>query len=137
MIIRKYQVQDITDIKLMGNKLHNNYEFKLDTFSDCLVIINESFLIGFIIYSTIYERAEIVDLYVDEKYRNMGCAKQLIKSVINNCKENNCNNITLEVNKNNIPAISLYKYFGFKDVSIRKSYYDDGNDALLMNKNLR
>ena len=41
--------------------------------------------------------------------------------------------ITLEVNENNLPAISLYKKYGFKEVAKRKGYYS-GIDAILMEK---
>ena len=41
--------------------------------------------------------------------------------------------ITLEVNKENIPAIKLYRKLGFKDVAIRKGYYN-GVDGILMER---
>ena len=42
-------------------------------------------------------------------------------------------NITLEVKKDNIPAISLYKSVGFVEKAIRKGYYQ-GIDGILMEK---
>ena len=41
--------------------------------------------------------------------------------------------ITLEVNKNNIPALNLYKKFAFHEVAIRKGYYN-GVDGILMER---
>jgi ribosomal-protein-alanine N-acetyltransferase len=42
----------------------------------------------------------------------------------------------LEVRRSNLPAISLYRSFGFTELGIRKGYYTDGEDALVMeNKN--
>ena len=41
--------------------------------------------------------------------------------------------ITLEVNKNNIPALNLYKKFDFNEVAIRKNYYN-GVDGILMER---
>ena len=46
-------------------------------------------------------------------------------------KKQKCVNITLEVNKENTYAIKLYKKVGFKEVAIRKNYYD-GVDGILM-----
>ena len=37
------------------------------------------------------------------------------------------------MNVNNIPAISLYKKFGFKEVGIRKKYYNNLDNAIIMN----
>ena len=43
----------------------------------------------------------------------------------------NCSVAILEVNKENTYAIKLYKKVGFKEVAIRKNYYD-GVDGILM-----
>ena len=40
--------------------------------------------------------------------------------------------IYLEVKKNNIKALSMYSKLNFEIVSIRKSYYTDGSDAINM-----
>ena len=44
--------------------------------------------------------------------------------------------ITLEVKIDNVPAISIYKKFGFKKVAIRKNYYN-GTDGILMERKNR
>ena len=43
----------------------------------------------------------------------------------------------LEVRSSNTPAINLYKKAGFTNLSVRKKYYDDGEDAVVMAKELR
>ena len=43
-------------------------------------------------------------------------------------------NITLEVKKDNLPAIHLYKSAGFEEKAIRKGYYQ-GIDGILMERN--
>ena len=45
--------------------------------------------------------------------------------------------ITLEVNSNNIPAKNLYEKFGFNVVGLRKKYYNNTYDAIIMTKNLK
>ena len=42
--------------------------------------------------------------------------------------------ITLEVNEKNIPAISLYKKYGFETLGTRKKYYNNQFDAYIMTK---
>ena len=42
--------------------------------------------------------------------------------------------ILLEVNSENFAAIGLYKKKGFINFAVRKRYYPDGNDAILMKK---
>jgi ribosomal-protein-alanine N-acetyltransferase len=43
----------------------------------------------------------------------------------------------LEVRAGNKAAISLYHKLGFAEVGKRKAYYSDGEDALLMQKDLK
>lgn len=130
-MIRKYNKSDINQIELLARNIHKNYEFKLDLFSDCLVYELNDTIIGFIVYSILYDRAEIVDIVIDSLYRKNGYANLLMKRVIHICKSKSCLNISLEVNENNLPAISLYKKNGFIKSSVRKGYYGN-SDAYLM-----
>lgn len=38
----------------------------------------------------------------------------------------------LEVKANNLPALHLYRSLGFKQVGLRRRFYADGGDAVLM-----
>ena len=40
--------------------------------------------------------------------------------------------VSLEVRHSNLSAISLYRQLGFIETGRRKSYYENGEDALLM-----
>ena len=133
-MIKDYTNKDILDIEILGKNLHNNYKFSLDTFSKCKVIEINNSIIGFITYSIIYDRAEIIDIIIKEEFRNKGYAKKLIEEVIVELNNNQCKNITLEVNEKN-PAVKFYKKIGFEIVSIRKGYYN-GQDGYLMEKKL-
>lgn len=136
MEIRVYKKEDISTITSLALKLHDNYVFYLDTYSSCLVLEENGNIIGFISYSIIYDRAEIIDVIIDEKYRDKGYGKKLVSEVITIAFSNNCNNITLEVSILNKVAIRLYENMGFEIVGVRKKYYKD-NDGYLMKKDLR
>ena len=87
--------------------------------------------VGYIVIDIIYDRAEIVDVFVKEEFRNRKIGTNMLEYVIKLIKDLNLVNITLEVRANNIYAIKLYEKFGFKEVAVRKSYYN-GIDGLLM-----
>lgn len=91
----------------------------------------ENNIVGFIVYSLIYDRCELDYIGIIDNYKNKGLASELVNYMINDCKKNKCLNITLEVNKKNINAIKLYKKFNFKEVAIRNNYYGN-DDAILM-----
>ena len=69
MIVRTYRKQDISYINKLGSQLHDNYKFNLDSFSNCFVCEFEDKILGFVTYSIIYERAEIIDIVINENYR--------------------------------------------------------------------
>ena len=56
----------------------------------------------------------------------------MLEKLIKIAKERKLNSITLEVNTKNIPAINLYKKYNFKEVGLRKNYYKNCEDALIM-----
>lgn len=136
MEIREYNKEDIINITKLGNLLHEDYKFLLDEFSKCVVIEENNNIIGFLTYSIIYERSEIVDIIINPSYRKKGLGYSLLNYAINDIIKNNCDNITLEVNCENSAAINLYKKQGFKIETIRKNYYN-GIDGFLMIKDLR
>ena len=136
MLIRKYKKEDLEDINKLGSLLHLNYEFKLDEFSDAFIIKEDDNFVGFIVYSIIYERAEIIDIIIKPCYRKCGYANKLFSYTLDVIKSKNVDNVTLEVNEENTAAIDLYEKFGFKICGVRKKYYND-KDGYLMKKDLR
>ncbi len=75
----------------------------------------------------------ITNIVVKKDLRNKGIGSMLLNKLIELCKkEKNINSITLEVNTQNIPAIKLYEKYGFKNVGIRKKYYNGKYDAAIM-----
>ena len=49
-------------------------------------------------------------------------------------KEEKKDNISLEVNENNVAAGILYESAGFEVVGIRKNYYNGEDNAIIMTK---
>jgi len=98
-------------------------------FSKYLVYVHNNNVVGFCYYYEIYDKLEISYIFVSENFRNKNIASKLMKYLIDNNSDKY--NITLEVRKDNKPAIMLYKKFGFVDVAIREKYYG-GIDGILM-----
>ncbi len=76
----------------------------------------------------------ITNVAVSQNHRRRGFAKALIEHFINIAKEENLEFMTLEVRASNAPAIALYESFGFVQVGVRKKYYENREDALLLTK---
>jgi len=80
--------------------------------------------------------SEIMNIVVRKDCRNQGIGTMLIQKLINMSKESNMDILTLEVNETNLFAIRLYEKCGFKKVGIRRNYYNNQFDAIIMNLNL-
>ena len=90
-------------------------------------------LVGFAGMWIIAGEGNITNIAVNSNYRKQGIGYNLLSNLINICKENNCNDLTLEVRVSNLPAQKLYNKLGFINEGIRKKYYEDnGEDAIIM-----
>ncbi len=89
---------------------------------------------GYITISHVLDEAEIERIAVSKKYLRQGIASALMEYALNQMKQAGATKIYLEVREDNVPAINLYRKFGFAITGKRKAYYHDGTDALTMAK---
>ena len=79
------------------------------------------------------DEGHITNVAVHSDYRGKKIGDELVKELVNLCKNNNIVSMTLEVRVSNIVAQNLYKKYGFKLAGIRKEYYSDNKeDAMIM-----
>ena len=93
-------------------------------------------IIGYISFSYIFD-IEIESVLVKSSYQRQGIGTLLLNYIFKFAKENKINNVFLEVRKSNIGAISLYRKLGFSNISIRKKYYENAEDALILKKEIK
>lgn len=81
----------------------------------------------------------ITSLSVMRTYRRMGIAEKLMRqSLYAMCESFKAQYVSLHVRKSNRAALHLYRdSLQFENTSIEKSYYQDGEDAYAMRKELR
>lgn len=80
----------------------------------------------------------ITNIVVNKKFRKQNIGSLMLSKLIELAKlEPNISSITLEVNSNNVAALKLYEKFGFKLVGLRKKYYNNIDDAIIMTKDLK
>lgn len=103
-------------------------------FTKCMAYMDTK-IVAYLLYADIYDRFEVLNIFVDENCRNNKIASKLLEKMINRGKEKKIKNITLEVKQTNEIAIHLYKKYGFKEVAIRSKYYY-GIDGILMEKEM-
>ncbi len=91
-------------------------------------------VLGYIGLWNICGTAEIMDVAVHGDFRRQGIGEGLILKALEKCEVLGVSEVNLEVRKSNISAIALYKKMGFTENGIRKKYYENREDAILMQK---
>ena len=91
-------------------------------------------VVGFAGISTCLDEATLNNIVVKKSHRNRGIGGELLEALIELCSDLSIRTFTLEVDVSNEPAIHLYEKFGFKNLGIRKKYYNNTRDAFIMTK---
>lgn len=89
-------------------------------------------LVGYTIVWLIADELQIQNIVVSPKKRQKGLGEWLLWHMLNRGQEQGAALALLEVRASNRPAIALYEKYQFETVGRRKTYYRDGEDALLM-----
>lgn len=92
--------------------------------------------VGFILYRTVLDEAELITVAVLPNRQGRGFAFRLIENMIAHLKNMSVTQVFLEVRADNDRAIALYHRFGFCETGKRPAYYQtqSGNriDALCL-----
>lgn len=133
------------------NKIKNILQSDFDEFWDYDVLYNElisanskyivaktkdNIIVAFGGIKIILDTAEIMNIVTKKSMRNLGIGSYMLENLISICKKNNIKLLNLEVKNTNSIAINLYKKYNFREVGLRKKYYDNKDDAILMSLNL-
>lgn len=82
------------------------------------------------------DEGEIELIAVSEMYRRCGRGRQIMEDLFEIARREGVKRIYLEVRVSNAPAQILYLKCGFRGMYCRTRYYQDGEDAIVMKKEL-
>ena len=136
----------LQDLDLIANVLQSDFDkfWNYNVFKSELENGNSKYLIakingkivGFAGIIPIVDEADISNIVVHKDFRNKHIGSYLLEALLNLATSLNLKTINLEVRESNIPAIKLYEKFGFEVCGLRKKYYDNIENAILMKKSL-
>lgn len=89
-------------------------------------------LLSYAAFRYTLDEGDILNVAVRGDHRAQGLGKETLSALLNEAKRLGVRKLTLEVREDNIPAIRLYTSFGFRREGIRKKYYQNSFDAILM-----
>ncbi|HEV7416604.1 MAG TPA: ribosomal protein S18-alanine N-acetyltransferase [Tianweitania sediminis] len=98
-------------------------------------------LVGFVLARLAAGEGEILTVAVARSHRGVGLGRALMDAVLRKLHSERAEELFLEVDETNAPAIALYKRLSFKEVARRPGYYQhEGRrrtDAVVMRRDLR
>ena len=141
MLIRIWEKEDnqaITDLEKVCFLHPWNYEMICETQEQSgflgAVAEVEGEVVGYVGSLFCFGQADIALVAVKPEFRRQGIAQKLINQLIEWLLQQNVNELFLEVRVSNTPARALYERMGFNAISIRKKYYENAEDAIVMLK---
>ncbi len=94
-------------------------------------------LIGAFLAWLVVDELQIMQVAVAQAERRRGHGRMLVDHAVGRARAAGAVTATLEVRSSNGPARRLYESMGFHSDGRRRRYYPDGEDAVLMRRDLR
>lgn len=140
MIIRKAELADIARLVELSADAHTTSQWNAQQFLRlinaseklCLVADEEEKVYGFAIAGIAADEMEIENILVAETHRLRGWGRELLQRLLDQAHERGIKKVFLEVRESNLPAIMLYRSFGFSESGRRKDYYSNPTEDALM-----
>ncbi|MGH7787807.1 MAG: ribosomal protein S18-alanine N-acetyltransferase [Candidatus Binatia bacterium] len=93
-------------------------------------------LLGYVCWWLVGDEVHILNLAVHPDARRGGTGRALVQRVIDDATAHGAVSVSLEVRRENEAAAVLYRSLGFHPAGLRKNYYGQGEDAVIMTKDL-
>lgn len=140
-----YKVEKVTQKEVaLVSKMENeifSFPWAYDSFETLIknnynhfyIVFDDDVPVAYFGIMIILDECDIYNIAVRPNYQGKGIGSFIMQNIIEICRKNEVDSITLEVREFNYRAIGLYEKYGFKLVSRIKGYYSKPlEDGLLM-----
>jgi|SRR5579883_618717 len=142
--VRPFRVSELDRILQMEHASFGNDAYDRNLFAEFYHKCGDLFLVcerrskvwEYIVTCIRGERAELVSIAVDPAARGQGAGSALLESTLRRLKRRRVPRFGLMVRVSNDPARKFYEKYGFRRLRTVRGYYEDGEDGLLMSKDL-
>jgi [ribosomal protein S18]-alanine N-acetyltransferase len=140
-LIRRFQPSDFERVIAIEKEAFNEYNPILfmaayETFPEGFLVAEEDGqVVGFLttVAVSLFD-VKILSIAVDRRCQNKGFASILLRGLFEVLRTKGVLKLLLEVRLSNVRAQRLYLSLGFNPVKVISAYYQDGEDAYLMEK---
>ena len=144
MKIRDWRYEDILKISQLEKEIFSGEAWSYKTLATVFEMSNFLHVLcedggeiaGYGGVTVAADSADIGNIAVAENYRGSGIGTALLQKLCEKAKEKGAEKVFLEVRVSNSAAMKLYLRCGFAGAYARTRYYPDGEDCLVMVKNL-
>lgn len=131
MTVSKLTLQEIPAVAALDRELFSKESWSEADFTASLtdptrffwVAMEGETLLGFCGLSQSFEQGDILNIGVCPKARGKGIGSALMQEAIQTFKAQGGKQLFLEVRASNTAAKALYEKFGFRQIGVRKGYY--------------
>ena len=88
--------------------------------------------VGYAAFRKTADEAELLRIATAPQARRRGVALALLEAALQDLDDSGTARCFLEVRRDNLAALALYRHQGFHEIGLRLRYYPDGGDALLL-----
>ena len=140
MQFRKAVIQDVDAIWEIEQSVFSSpwsreqlaHELVVNPTTGHWVLDDENSMIGYIMSYIVHYEVQIINIAVRLSCQYRGYGKRILSEFLSQFDKKTY--LFLEVRESNLPAYQLYSNFGFEQIEIRRKYYHDGEDAIVMVK---
>ena len=126
-------ISDVLETEFDNFWNYNVFKQELENKNSIYIVAKlEDKIVGFGGIWKSVDDVHITNIVVKKDCRHLGLGTKILDKLINIAKDLKFSSITLEVNENNEIAIKLYEKFRFKKLGIRKKYYNNSDNAVIM-----
>jgi ribosomal-protein-alanine N-acetyltransferase len=112
------------------------YPWTAQQFKGALIYEENGKPAGYVVFNTVQDEAHLLNIMVHQKMRRKGIGKRILKEAEALALARGARYMVLDVDPRNTPAVALYKNNGYVVLERRVEAYPDGEDALIMKKEL-
>ena len=144
MTVRDWKYEDILKISQLEKEIFSDEAWSYKTLATVFEMKNflgvlcedGGEIAGYGGVTVAADSADIGNVAVAEQYRNSGIGTAILQKLCEKAKKGGAEKVFLEVRVSNSAAMKLYLKCGFSGAYARTRYYPDGEDCLVMVKNL-
>ena len=92
--------------------------------------------LGYVCRWVVGDEVHILNLAVHPDGRRAGTGRALVQRILDDAVALGAVSISLEVGRRNAAAAALYRAMGFSETGLRRNYYGEGEDAVIMERRL-